>query len=50
VFAGEDDPLATRPAVLADAIPDATLQLFPGDHLSVFADTRLPPALVAFLA
>lgn len=50
VFAGDADPLATRPQVLADAIPNATLQLFPGDHLSVFGDTRLVPAIVDFLA
>ncbi|HEV7773407.1 MAG TPA: alpha/beta hydrolase [Conexibacter sp.] len=50
VFAGDADPLATRPEVLADAIPDATLQLFSGDHLSVFGDERLVPALVGFLA
>lgn len=50
VFAGDADPLATRPEVLADAIPDATLQLFPGDHLSVFGDPGLVPAIVAFLS
>jgi pimeloyl-ACP methyl ester carboxylesterase len=50
VFAGDTDPLAVRPEVLADAIPHGTLQLFTGDHLSVFADTRLVPAIVGFLA
>jgi pimeloyl-ACP methyl ester carboxylesterase len=50
VFAGDADPLATRPEVLADAIPDATLQLFSGDHLGAFGDERLVPALVDFLA
>ena len=50
VFAGDADPLATRPEVLSDAIPDCTLRLFSGDHLSVFGDERLVPALVDFLA
>ena len=50
VFAGDADPLATRPEVLADAIPGATLQVFSGDHFSVFGDERLVPALVDFLA
>jgi pimeloyl-ACP methyl ester carboxylesterase len=50
VYAGDADPLATRPEVLADAIPGATLRLFSGDHLSVFGDARLVPAIVDFLA
>jgi pimeloyl-ACP methyl ester carboxylesterase len=50
VYAGDADPLATRPQVLADAISDSTLRLFPGDHLSVFGDARLVPAIVDFLA
>jgi len=50
VFAGDADPLAVRPQVLSDAIPDARLELFPGDHLSVFGDPALVPALVAFLS
>jgi pimeloyl-ACP methyl ester carboxylesterase len=50
VFAGDMDPLATRPQVLADAIAGSTLQLFPGDHLSVFCDPGLVPAIVDFLA
>ncbi len=49
VFAGDADPLATRPEVLADAIPGATLKLFPGDHLSVFGDPGLAPEIVGFL-
>jgi pimeloyl-ACP methyl ester carboxylesterase len=50
VFAGDADPLAVRPEVLAHAIPHATLRIFAGDHLSVFGDTRLVPAIVDFLA
>jgi pimeloyl-ACP methyl ester carboxylesterase len=50
VVAGDADPLAARPEVLADAIPNATLRIFSGDHLSVFGDARLVPAIVDFLA
>ena len=32
VLAGDRDPLAVRPQVLADAIPDARLQMLTGDH------------------
>lgn len=49
VLAGDADPLAIRPEVLAAAIPGAVLALVPGDHTS----SRLGPAftaeLVAFL-
>jgi pimeloyl-ACP methyl ester carboxylesterase len=37
VLAGADDVLATQPEVLAAAIPDATLVIVPGDHLSALA-------------
>jgi len=49
VFAGADDPLATRPQVLADAIGDARLEILEGDHLGVFGDARLAPLIAGFL-
>lgn len=48
VFAGRDDPLAVNPDRLADALPDGTLSVFAGDHLSVFGDPALVPALAGF--
>lgn len=49
VLAGDDDPLATRPHVLADAIAGARLERVPGDHLGAVADPRFRTLLVAFL-
>jgi pimeloyl-ACP methyl ester carboxylesterase len=50
VLAGEEDPLATRPQVLADALPDARLELVSGNHMSALGDPRFAPAIVDFLA
>lgn len=50
VLAGADDPLAERPEVLAAAIPGATVQVVPGDHMSAVAAPELREALLAFLA
>ncbi|HEY4894840.1 MAG TPA: alpha/beta fold hydrolase [Solirubrobacteraceae bacterium] len=49
VIAGEEDPLAVRPQVLADAIPDGSLKLTSGDHMSALADPGFTTALVDFL-
>jgi pimeloyl-ACP methyl ester carboxylesterase len=49
VIAGDADPLAARPHVLADSIPGAKLVVLPGDHLSVLRDPGFIPALVAFV-
>jgi pimeloyl-ACP methyl ester carboxylesterase len=49
VLAGEDDPLAVRPQLLADAIPGARLRLVPGNHLSAVAVPAFGAALVEFL-
>jgi pimeloyl-ACP methyl ester carboxylesterase len=49
VLAGADDVLATKPDVLAATIPDATLVIVPGDHLSALARPELRRALVDFL-
>ncbi len=49
VVAGVDDPFATRPEVLADAL-GATLVLVPGDHLMAVVDPAFADALTSFLA
>jgi pimeloyl-ACP methyl ester carboxylesterase len=50
VLAGEADPLTVRPQVLADAIPDARLQILSGDHVGAIADARFTRSIVDFLA
>jgi pimeloyl-ACP methyl ester carboxylesterase len=50
VLAGEGDPLAVRPQVLADAIPDARLQVLSGDHAGAVLDARFTRSIVEFLA
>ena len=50
VLAGEADPLAVRPQVLADAIPDARLQVLSGDHAGAVLDARFTRSIVEFLA
>ncbi len=50
VLAGDADPLATRPQVLADAIPGARLQLLTGDHLAAVGDPRFATLIVEHLA
>ncbi|MFJ7272776.1 alpha/beta fold hydrolase [Streptomyces sp. NPDC099050] len=49
VLAGADDPLAVRPAVLADAIAGAKLMVLPGDHLTVVRDPGFASAIADFL-
>ncbi|MEU4746211.1 alpha/beta fold hydrolase, partial [Actinosynnema sp. NPDC023658] len=49
VVAGEDDELATRPDVLADAIPDARLLVIPGDHGTAADSPEFRAAIVDFL-
>ena len=50
VLAGEADPLAVRPELLADAIPDARLQILSGDHVGAVADARFTRSIIDFLA
>ncbi len=50
ILAGEDDPLAVRPEVLADAIPNAVLQLLAGNHIEALGDPRFARSIVGFLA
>ncbi|MEV0579625.1 alpha/beta hydrolase [Streptomyces sp. RTGN2] len=49
VLAGAADPLAVRPAVLADAIPGARLEVLPGDHLTVVRDPGFAASVAGFL-
>ncbi len=50
LLAGQADPLAERPEVLADALPDGTLQLVDGDHLGAVVAPDFATAIVDFLA
>ena len=50
VLAGDSDPLAVRPAVLADAIPDATMRILDGDHIGTIGDPNFKQSIVDFLA
>ncbi len=50
ILAGDTDPLAIRPQVLADAIPDATLQMLTGNHIEALGDPRFAQSIVDFLA
>jgi pimeloyl-ACP methyl ester carboxylesterase len=49
IIAGSDDPLATSPDLLAEAIPGAHLTLVPGDHLGAVASSEFVDAVVNFL-
>jgi pimeloyl-ACP methyl ester carboxylesterase len=49
VLAGDADPLAERPAVLADAIPAAELRMLRGDHLAAVGDPGFASSVVEFL-
>lgn len=50
VLAGDADPLAVRPEVLADAIPDATLRIVAGNHMEAVVDLSFRQSIVDFLA
>ncbi len=50
VLAGEADPLAIRPEVLSEAIPDARLKILSGDHIGAIADPGFKRSIVEFLA
>lgn len=49
VIAGDADPLAARPEVLADAVADARVELVPGDHMRALTARRFRELLVAEL-
>ncbi|MGW0859997.1 alpha/beta fold hydrolase [Streptomyces sp. NPDC002690] len=50
VLAGDADPLAVRPEVLAGAIRGARVTVLPGDHLSVVREPGFAAAITEFLA
>lgn len=50
ILAGDTDPLAIRPQVLADAMPNATLEMLTGNHIEVLGDPRFTQSIVDFLA
>jgi len=50
VLAGDADPLAVRPEVLAQAIGNATLRIVSGDHIRAIADPSFTRSIVDFLA
>jgi pimeloyl-ACP methyl ester carboxylesterase len=50
VIAGDADPLAARPKVLAAALPHAEVRLVAGDHLAAVGDPAFAAAIVDFLA
>ncbi|WP_156755924.1 alpha/beta fold hydrolase [Actinokineospora pegani] len=49
VLAGVDDPLATRPGVLAEAVAQGALRVVAGDHLTATRDPQFTAAIVDFL-
>lgn len=50
LLAGADDPLAVRPEVLADALPDGTLRIVAGDHLGAVVAPDFAASILEFLA
>jgi pimeloyl-ACP methyl ester carboxylesterase len=50
VLAADADPLAVRPELLAQAIPDATLRILAGNHIGAIADPSFTRSIVDFLA
>ncbi|MFJ5989243.1 alpha/beta fold hydrolase [Lentzea sp. NPDC092896] len=50
VIAGDADPLATRPEVLAAAIPGASLRLVAGDHMTAGGSLEFHTTVIEFLA
>ena len=49
VLAGESDPLAAHPEVLAGAIPGAAVRRVPGDHPSTLREPAFAAAIVEFV-
>ena len=50
ILAGADDPMAVRPEVLAEAIPNAVLQTLAGNHIEALGDPLFTQSIVNFLA
>jgi pimeloyl-ACP methyl ester carboxylesterase len=49
LLAGDSDPLAMRPEVLARAIPGAELRMLKGDHLGALQDPAFIPSIRDFV-
>jgi pimeloyl-ACP methyl ester carboxylesterase len=49
LIAGDTDPLAIRPEVLASALPDCRLVIVPGDHVQARLAPEFAAAAMAFL-
>jgi pimeloyl-ACP methyl ester carboxylesterase len=49
VLAGSEDPMAIRPEVLAEALPDGSLRMLDGNHVDALADPRFAASIVEFL-
>jgi len=50
ILAGDEDPMAVRPETLAEAIPNAVLQILSGNHIQALGDPRFTQSIVDFLA
>lgn len=50
ILAGDEDPMAVRPEVLAEAIPNAVLQTLSGNHIQALGDPRFTQSIIDFLA
>jgi pimeloyl-ACP methyl ester carboxylesterase len=50
VLAGDADPLAVSPEVLAQAIPQATLRIVSGNHIEAIGDPGFTRSIIDFLA
>ncbi|WP_197322183.1 alpha/beta fold hydrolase [Saccharomonospora sp. NB11] len=49
VLVGRDDALATRPEVLAEAVPGAVVRRVPGDHTTTLREPEFAEALIDFV-
>lgn len=50
ILAGDEDPMAVRPEILAEAIPNAVLQTLAGNHSQTLGDPCFTQSIIAFLA
>ena len=50
ILAGDEDPMAVRPEILAEAIPNAVLQTLSGNHIQTLSDPRFTQSIIEFLA
>lgn len=50
ILAGDEDPMAVRPEILVEAIPNAVLQTLSGNHIQALGDPRFAQSIIEFLA